>query len=56
MKKKEGTVTKEAKDCLVRPCGCDNAYQDKVYGKGNRVFNQTREGGRCTTCAKEFKK
>jgi hypothetical protein len=39
-------------------CTCTNTYQDKVYGIGNRVFNEMRSGSkpgkfngyRCTVC------
>jgi hypothetical protein len=32
-------------------CKCENAYQDKAYGKGVRVANTTPKGdARCTVC------
>ena len=38
-------------------CTCKNEQQDKMYGKGNRVANQTKNSDgkvfRCTVCAKE---
>lgn len=36
----------------IRPCSCDQPYQDKTYGKGNRVHNLTTKtnGWRCTGC------
>ena len=42
----------------VKRCECINEYQDKVYGKGNRVVNifkstPTEMKGRCTVCGKE---
>lgn len=41
------------------PCVCDNPYQDKLYGRGNRLFNhapskQTKPNRyRCTVCKAE---
>jgi len=43
-------------ECRIRilPCTCKHKWQDRVYGKGNRVFNLRKEpdrnGGRCTVC------
>lgn len=38
----------------IKRCNCENAYMDKKYGKGKRVFNtfktQNGEGSRCTVC------
>jgi hypothetical protein len=34
----------------IQPCSCQNAFQDKRYGKGKRVFNQTTKGTKCTVC------
>lgn len=40
-------------------CDCKNEYQDKKYGKGNRVANQIKKMSgtipfvRCTVCKKE---
>lgn len=41
----------------VRPCKCQNAYQDEKYGKGQRVQNNTAKEGvmRCTVCGAENK-
>jgi hypothetical protein len=40
-------------------CSCKHEYQDKTYGKGRRVANQTtKDGGkvyRCTVCRAESK-
>jgi hypothetical protein len=44
---------------IVKRCTCTHAYQDAVYGRGNRVHNAKRGNGgntggwRCTVCAKE---
>jgi hypothetical protein len=43
---------------VIHKCTCHSPYQDKVYGKGNRVFNpmtgSTKHGrsaiARCTVC------
>ena len=42
---------------VVLTCTCKHEYQDKKYGKGNRVFN-TKDPSkstkyRCTVCKKE---
>lgn len=35
------------------PCTCTHEFQDKLYGKGIRVHNQTKVGQfRCTVCSK----
>ena len=31
-------------------CNCKNEYQDKIYGKGQRVHTPTNKGHRCTVC------
>ena len=36
----------------IRNCGCDNAFQDALYGKGRRLANATKDGHRCTSCGK----
>lgn len=36
-------------------CTCKHDFQDKTYGKGNRVANtldKTGGGARCTVCGK----
>lgn len=42
---------------MIKPCDCKHTYQDKKYGKGNRVHNEvvTKSGKpehRCTVCGK----
>ena len=34
-------------------CKCKHDFQDSVYGKRNRVFNERKEKGkyRCTVCS-----
>jgi len=43
----------------IKQCGCEHKFQDKKYGKGNRVFNKTmKDDGtifRCTVCKKELR-
>jgi len=38
-------------------CSCEHEFQDKKYGKGMRVFNETAKTNptvwRCTVCGKE---
>jgi len=42
---------------IISNCKCKSEYQDKKYGKGNRVFNRGKQReklkneGRCTVCA-----
>lgn len=42
---------------MILPCNCKHGYQDKTYGKGNRVHNVYIAGsnqmGRCTVCKTE---
>ncbi len=44
---------------MLYPCSCFNEYQDKKYGKGNRVHNPCQpkkapqEWIRCIVCGKE---
>ena len=46
---------------MIKYCGCDHAAQDKMYGKGLRVWNQTKKkpdangGWKCTVCGKVTK-
>lgn len=40
-------------ESTVRTCGCANAWQDKEYGNGRRLHNQTTKGYRCTVCGTE---
>lgn len=36
---------------MIANCTCQHEYQDRKYGKGKRVFNETNDGGgRCTVC------
>lgn len=38
---------------MVKRCDCENEYQDKMYGKGNRIHNLTKVGAyRCSICTK----
>jgi len=39
----------------IKKCSCENKWQDKKYGKGMRVCNETAGGSgakqyRCTVC------
>lgn len=44
---------------VIKECKCEHAYQDKLYGKGRRVFNLTNKGNankevhRCSICNRE---
>ena len=44
---------------MIKKCDCNSTtggkteganYQDKAYGKSNRVMNKTGSGYRCTVC------
>lgn len=36
---------------VVKACSCPSEYQDKKYGKGARVHNETaKDELRCTVC------
>lgn len=37
---------------LVRKCSCEHDAQDQMHGKGQRVWNETHNGYRCTACGK----
>ena len=40
---------------MIMKCSCKHKQQDKLHGKGNRVFNKTMKLNtyRCTVCLKE---
>lgn len=41
---------------MVMKCTCKHEYQDKKYGKGNRVHNNVNKGkagAKCTVCGSE---
>jgi hypothetical protein len=41
----------------ITKCSCKHEYQDKLYGKGNRVCNETIKNKlRCTVCQREHEK
>jgi hypothetical protein len=44
---------------VIFPCQCSHEYQDKLYGKGRRVWNGMgllgKSGIRCTVCGAENK-
>ncbi len=39
---------------VEKKCTCESKYQDKVYGKGNRVHNKLLKAKQatCTVCGK----
>lgn len=39
---------------VIKQCGCTHPYQDRQYGKGNRVWNRGPKGMKCTVCAKQI--
>lgn len=36
----------------VLPCTCQHAFQDRRYGTGRRLHNETKNGFCCTSCNK----
>ena len=42
----------------VMNCSCQHEAQDKLYGRGMRLFNECtvngRDGYRCTVCGREI--
>jgi hypothetical protein len=49
--KKPGKAVKSG--TTVKPCSCASEYQDRRYGKGNRVFNLSAKAATCTVCGKQ---
>lgn len=44
--------------CKITSCDCKHEYQDKMYGRGQRVHNPCKRGTdsvdyRCTVCGKK---
>lgn len=41
----------------IKPCNCKNEFQDKTYGRGNRVHNLSERGteAKCTVCGDKKK-
>jgi len=37
---------------MIKQCNCPSDYQDKRYGKNNRVHNESRKGAVCCICGK----
>lgn len=40
-------------ECKILKCKCQHEFQDKIYGKGNRLCNpleKTSNSYRCTVC------
>jgi hypothetical protein len=35
---------------MIANCSCSHEYQDRLYGKGKRVFNLGKTNYRCTVC------
>lgn len=39
----------------IKKCTCKSEFQDSIYGRGNRLCNETKSGKvRCTVCGKEI--
>lgn len=43
-------TTKKNAGTAIISCTCKHTFQDKEYGKGNRVGNSCNAGYRCTVC------
>ena len=41
---------------IIKKCTCTSKYQDKTYGKNNRVYNIGIKKDTCTVCGKEVLK
>lgn len=55
--KKEAEVSTDKSSGTMRlPHGCHSPYQDKKYGKGNRIWNVGQNVVRCTVCGEEKRK
>lgn len=41
---------------VVRKCTCESEFQDRVYGKHNRICNELEKSNkvRCTVCGREI--
>lgn len=39
---------------VIKPCECTSTFQDKEYGKNQRVHSEKKEGKafKCTNCGK----
>lgn len=48
--KKEVEVKNVGSGVKIMFHGCEHDYQDKKYGRNQRVFNRTKSGWRCTVC------
>ena len=35
---------------MIYPCKCNHEVQDKMYGKGRRVYNIGKTDKKCTVC------
>lgn len=38
---------------IIKKCDCKHDFQDKEYGKQNRVHNKGTNKATCTVCSKE---
>ena len=56
MKSTIGNKDRTASPTKVMECVCESAFQDKRYGKDQRVHNPYAKGYRCTVCGREKEK
>lgn len=52
-KDKDEKTKKGGQGTVVLRCTCVHAFQDKEYGTGMRLHNNTAKGARCTVCKRE---
>jgi len=54
---KEVTTERVYNTVVIKSCTCVHEQQDKLYGKGRRVYNKAGNVGktffRCTVCGRE---
>lgn len=39
---------------IIAKCKCEHEYQDKVHGKGMRVYNTGVKAAKCTVCGNKI--
>ena len=35
---------------IIKPCKCEHEFQDRKYGRNQRVHNTCNKGARCSVC------
>lgn len=39
---------------LIARCYCKHSFQDKIYGKNQRLHNVNNKGAKCTVCLNQI--